>query len=66
METNIIFAKKEDLDNFIYNISYRVKQKINKRKQTAAFSYRDMNFECTVGFNNADSKFIIKKTSAQL
>jgi hypothetical protein len=65
-ETNIIFAKKDDLDNFIYNIAYRVKQKINKRQQKASFSYREMGFECIIGFDNSDSKFIIKKNPSKL
>ena len=60
--TNIIYTNKEDLDNFIYDVAYRSKQKINKRKPTATFSYREMNFECAVGFEkNSDSRFTIKK-----
>ena len=74
LETNILYTKKEDLDNFIYELTSRSKppglfsagQKITKKKPTAAFNYRDMNFECTVGFNGADSKFTIKKSASQI
>lgn len=65
LETNIIYSKKEDLDNFIYALSYRVKQKIKKNIPTITFLYREMNFECTIGFNGADSKFAVKKAVQQ-
>lgn len=62
IETNIIYTKKEDLDNFILNIAYRANQKIKNKKPSASFIYREMNFDCTVGFEaNSDSKFSIKK-----
>ncbi len=66
LETNIVYAKKEDMDNFIYDVAYRAKQKIKKKKPAAAFAYRDMNFECTIGFEKgSDSKFMIKKIASQ-
>ncbi|MEK6936921.1 MAG: hypothetical protein AABW58_02520 [Nanoarchaeota archaeon] len=71
LETNIVYAKKEDLDNFIYSVAYRAKpiglfsqnKKITKKAPNTSFSYRDMAFECSVGFEKgSDSKFTVRKT----
>ena len=63
VETNILYKSKQEIDNFIYELSYKVKQKIKKNNPAIKFSYRDMDFECIIGFaENTESKFtIIKK-----
>ncbi len=62
IETNLAYLTKEDLDNFIYNLSYKVKQKIKKNNQKIIFNYRDLYFECTISFSpESTSSFLIKK-----
>lgn len=62
IETNINYPTKEELNNFIYDLSFKVKQKIKRDNPTITFNYRDLYFECTISFSElADSKFIIKK-----
>ncbi len=62
VDTNIIYPTKEELNNFIYDLSFKVKQKIKRDNPTITFNYRDLYFECTISFSElTDSKFVIKK-----
>jgi type IV secretory pathway ATPase VirB11/archaellum biosynthesis ATPase len=62
METNISYSSKEQLDNFLLELAAKAGQKIKKKNPSVSFNYRDLYFECTVGFNeNEVSKFIVKK-----
>jgi len=62
IETNITYRSKEELNNFLLDLSYKVKQKLKKNNPSITFNYRDLYFECTMSFSEIeDSKFIIKK-----
>ena len=62
IETNISFSSKEQLDNFILELASKAGQKIKRKKPSVSFNYRDLYFECTVGFEkDSISKFLIKK-----
>ena len=62
IETNITYRSKEELNNFLLDLSYRVNQKLKKNNPSITFNYRDMYFECSMSFSEiSDSKFTIKK-----
>lgn len=62
IETNIVYPTKDELENFIYDLSYKVKQKIKNNNPSIKFNFRDLYFETTISFTpETTSKFLIKK-----
>ncbi|MBI2672298.1 hypothetical protein HYX16_05165 [Candidatus Woesearchaeota archaeon] len=62
LKTNISYSSKEQLDNFLFELAAKAGQKIKKKNQSVSFNYRDLYFECTVGFKEGEtSKFLVKK-----
>lgn len=62
LETNITYPSKEELDIFLCDLGYRVKQKLKKKNPKINFNYREMNFEVSMSFTpDQQSTFIVKK-----
>jgi len=59
--TNIIYTKKEELDEQVKQLSLRIKNEISENNPIAEGQFYHFKIEATLGMGEADSKFIIKR-----
>lgn len=59
--TNIIYTKKEELDEQIKHLGLRVKQDISENDPIADGMFYNFKIQATLGLGEAESKFMIKK-----
>lgn len=59
--TNIIYTKKEELDEQIKHLGIRIKNEVSENNPTAEGTFYTYKIQMTLGLGEAESKFVIKK-----
>lgn len=59
--TNIIYMKKENLDEQIEHLGLRIKQEISENNPIAEGMFYNFKIQATLGLGEAESKFMIRK-----
>lgn len=59
--TNIIYTKKEELDEQVKQLGLRIRTEISENNPIAEGQFYHFKIEATLGMGEADSKFVIKR-----
>ncbi len=60
--TNIIYMKKEELDEQLKQLGMRIKNEVSENNPVVEGQFYHFKIEATLGMGEAESKFVIKKT----
>ena len=61
LPTNIVYTKKENLDNQIKHLGVKIKQEVSEANPIVEGVFFHFRVEATLGMDSAESKFMIKR-----